>query len=85
MKNIFLTVFLFTAVFCLMPRNPAPGFKAIAVNPDLTFSTVNLSDFEGEYVVLLFYPFDFTYVCPTEIVSFSESMDKFKCKASLIM
>jgi alkyl hydroperoxide reductase subunit AhpC len=32
----------------------------------------------GKYVVLLFYPFDFTYVCPTELISFSDNLDKFK-------
>ena len=32
----------------------------------------------GKYLVLLFYPFDFTYVCPTELVAFSDAIDKFK-------
>jgi alkyl hydroperoxide reductase subunit AhpC len=49
----------------LMPRQQAPAFTAQAVMPDLTFKTVNLSDYIGKYVILLFYPFDFTYVCPT--------------------
>ncbi len=65
MKNILIAVLLITTVFALVPRNPAPQFKAIAVNPDNSFSTVNLKDYLGDYVVLLFYPFDFTYVCPT--------------------
>jgi len=34
--------------------------------------------FDGQYTVLLFYPFDFTYVCPTELIAFSEAMDDFK-------
>ena len=39
---------------------------------------VSLSDFKGKYVVLLFYPFDFTYVCPTELVAYSDAMQQFK-------
>ena len=38
---------------------------------------VNSNDFKGKYVVLIFYPFDFTYVCPTELVAFSEKMTDF--------
>ena len=47
------------------PRQSAPSFSATAVMPDLSFKDLSLSDFEGKYVVLFFYPFDFTYVCPT--------------------
>jgi alkyl hydroperoxide reductase subunit AhpC len=48
-----------------MPRQKAPGFTAQSVLPDLSFKKISLSDYIGKYVVLLFYPFDFTYVCPT--------------------
>jgi alkyl hydroperoxide reductase subunit AhpC len=58
-------VSLIVMAFTLMPRQQAPDFTAQAVMPDLTFKTVSLSDYQGKYVVLLFYPFDFTYVCPT--------------------
>ena len=37
-----------------------------------------MKDYAGKYVVLLFYPFDFTYVCPTELIAFSESVQRFK-------
>ena len=37
-----------------------------------------LSDFKGKYLVLLFYPYDFTYVCPTELISFSDNISKFR-------
>lgn len=37
-----------------------------------------MSDFAGKYLVLLFYPFDFTYVCPTELIAFSEAINEFK-------
>ena len=43
-----------------------------------SFTKVSLSDFKGKYVVLLFYPFDFTYVCPTELVAYSDAMQQFK-------
>ena len=52
----------------------APDFKAQAVMPDGTFKEVALSDFRGKYVVLFFYPLDFTFVCPTEIIAFSEAI-----------
>lgn len=48
-----------------MPRQKAPLFSAQSVMPDLSFKKLSLSDYAGKYVVLLFYPFDFTYVCPT--------------------
>ena len=50
----------------------APDFKAQAVMPDGQFKEVSLSDYRGKYVVLFFYPLDFTFVCPTEIISFSD-------------
>ena len=42
------------------------------------FVDVSLADYRGKYTVLLFYPFDFTYVCPTELIAFSESGPDFK-------
>jgi len=62
----------------IMPRHKAFNFQAQAVLPDLSFKNIKLSDYAGKYVVLLFYPFDFTYVCPTEIVSYSEKARDFK-------
>ena len=56
----------------IAPRQNAPDFTVQAVMPDNSFATLKLSDYAGKYVVLLFYPFDFTYVCPTEIISYSE-------------
>merc|ERR1712178_203971 len=54
----------------------APGFTAQAVF-DQEFMTVNLSDYKGKYVVLFFYPLDFTFVCPTEITAFSDRYEEF--------
>lgn len=55
----------------------APEFKATAVvNGD--FKEVKLSDYRGKYVVLFFYPLDFTFVCPTELHAFQEKLEHFK-------
>ncbi|XP_064604106.1 peroxiredoxin-2-like [Liolophura sinensis] len=55
----------------------APDFSGKAV-VNGQFKDLKLSDFSGKYLVLFFYPLDFTFVCPTEIIAFSESMDEFK-------
>ena len=57
---------------------PAPDFTAQAVMPDGSFKEIKLSEYKGKYVILFFYPLDFTFVCPTEIIAFSEKMDEFK-------
>jgi peroxiredoxin 2/4 len=62
---------------CLRVGQVAPDFTATAVY-DQEFKTIKLSDYRGKYVVLFFYPLDFTFVCPTEITAFSDSYDKFK-------
>ena len=56
----------------------APCFKAQAVMPDGTFKEVSLCDYKGKYVLLFFYPMDFTFVCPTEIIAFSEAAAEFE-------
>jgi len=58
-------------------RKPAPDFEADAVVKG-DFKTVKLSDYKGKYIVLFFYPLDFTFVCPTEIVAFSERTAEFE-------
>ena len=55
----------------------APDFNLEAVI-DNSFKIVQLNDYCGKYLVVLFYPLDFTFVCPTELVSFNDSLDKFK-------
>ena len=57
--------------------NQAPDFSAEAVF-DQEFINVKLSQYRGKYVVLFFYPLDFTFVCPTEITAFSDRFDEFK-------
>ena len=55
----------------------APDFKATAVIGG-DFKKISLSDYKGKYVVLFFYPLDFTFVCPTEMHAFQEKLETFK-------
>ena len=56
----------------------APDFTAKAVMPDNCIEDFTLSSLRGKYVVLFFYPMDFTFVCPTELVAFDNSIEKFR-------
>jgi peroxiredoxin (alkyl hydroperoxide reductase subunit C) len=58
-------------------QKPAPDFKGTAVVSQ-QFKEIKLSDFKGKYLVLFFYPLDFTFVCPTEIIAFSDRINEFK-------
>jgi peroxiredoxin 2/4 len=62
---------------CLRVGQTAPDFTATAV-VDQEFKTIKLADYRGKYVVLFFYPLDFTFVCPTEITAFSDQYEAFK-------
>ncbi|NJL82175.1 MAG: peroxiredoxin, partial [Chloroflexaceae bacterium] len=66
----------YSAEGCLRVGQPAPDFTATAV-VDQEFKTLKLSDYRGKYVVLFFYPLDFTFVCPTEITAFSDRYEEF--------
>ncbi|XP_028844444.1 thioredoxin-dependent peroxide reductase, mitochondrial isoform X1 [Denticeps clupeoides] len=54
----------------------APHFKGTAVYKG-DFKEISLDDYKGKYLVLFFYPLDFTFVCPTEIISFSDKAKEF--------
>lgn len=57
----------------------APDFTATAVMPDNAFeSNFKLTDHRGRYVLLFFYPLDFTFVCPSEIIAFDRKLQEFK-------
>lgn len=63
--------------------HPAPDFSVQAYDrtkdgTDKQFSTVKLGDFKGKWVCLFFYPLDFTFVCPTEIVAFNKALGEFE-------
>lgn len=62
---------------CIRVGQQAPDFCAVSVY-DQEFKTICLSDYLGKYVILLFYPLDFTFVCPTEITAFSDTYESFQ-------
>lgn len=63
----------------VLVAKPAPDFTATAVMPDNSFDeSFKLSHYRGKYVVLFFYPLDFTFVCPSELIAFDHRLDKFK-------
>ena len=62
----------------VLVNKPAPNFKANAVMGDNSFKEVSLSDYKGQYVVRFFYPLDFTFVCPSEIIAFNNRLNDFK-------
>ncbi|XP_058793753.1 peroxiredoxin-2-like [Phymastichus coffea] len=61
----------------LQISKPAPNFFGTAVVKG-DFKDIKLSDYKGKYVVLFFYPLDFTFVCPTELLAFSEKVKDFE-------
>ena len=59
----------------------SPDFTASAVmEDDRVESRFNLSSLRGKYVILFFYPLDFTFVCPSEILAFDEKLKEFKSR-----
>ena len=67
----------YAAEGCLRVGQTAPDFTATAIF-DQEFKTIKLSDYRGKYVILFFYPLDFTFVCPTEITAFSDRYAEFE-------
>jgi peroxiredoxin (alkyl hydroperoxide reductase subunit C) len=65
--------------------DPAPVFRSAAYMPDGSFGDVNLADYRGKYVVLFFWPLDFTFVCPTEIRGFEEARAAFEKEGAKIL
>ena len=63
----------------------APDFAAQAVLPDNTIAEIKLSAFRGKYVVLFFYPLDFTFVCPSEIIAFDKAHKRFHEKNAVVL
>jgi len=59
-------------------QKEAPGFTANAVMPDKSIKEISLSDYKGKWVVLYFYPLDYTFVCPTEITAISDANASFE-------
>ncbi|MFA6030349.1 MAG: peroxiredoxin [Elusimicrobiota bacterium] len=58
-------------------QKQAPDFKTVAVYKK-SFKEIQLADYKGKWVVLFFYPLDFTFVCPTEITAFNDRLADFR-------
>ena len=56
---------------------PAPNFKATAYLPSGDYKDIELTDYRGKYVVLYWYPGDWTFVCASELLAFSERKEEF--------
>lgn len=66
-------------------QKQAPDFKAQAVLETGEIKEIKLSDYKGKWVVLFFYPLDFTFVCPTEIVAFSDKIADFQAVGAQVL
>ncbi len=69
---------------------PAPDIKVQAYDrtkdgTDQQFKDVSISDYKGKWVCLFFYPLDFTFVCPTEIVSFNQQLGEFGDRECVVL
>ncbi|OGX41841.1 MAG: thioredoxin peroxidase [Omnitrophica WOR_2 bacterium RIFCSPLOWO2_12_FULL_50_9] len=62
----------------VLVNKQAPDFCAKAVMNNQIVDSFKLSSYRGKYVILFFYPLDFTFVCPTELHAFQEKIDEFK-------
>ena len=65
-------------------QKEAPDFAAAAVVNE-EFKQIKLSDYRGQYTVLFFYPLNFTFVCPTEIVAFSDRIAEFHTRGAEVI
>jgi len=63
----------------------APNFKAQAVLENNAIEELELASYKGKYVVLFFYPLDFTFVCPSEIIAFDKKLDAFREKGAEVI
>jgi alkyl hydroperoxide reductase subunit AhpC len=66
-------------------QKEAPDFSATAVVNEEFKKNFRLSDYRGRYVVLFFYPLDFTFVCPTEIVAFNDRLAEFRHRGAEVI
>lgn len=68
-----------------MINQPAPQFTTDAVFDKSEVRGVSLADFKGKWVVLFFYPLDFTFVCPTEITQFRDTLKDFSAAGAQVL
>ena len=64
-------------MMCLVTKE-APDFEAEAVMANNSFEKISLKSLRGKYVLMFFYPLDFTFVCPSEILAFNRQVDALK-------
>ena len=69
----------------MIVTKPAPDFKTLAVMPDNSIKEVKLSDYKGKKVVIFFYPLDFTFVCPTELLAFNKRLSEFESRGVQVL
>ena len=69
----------------MLVTKKAPEFKTMAVMPDNSIKEVSLSDYKGKKVVLFFYPLDFTFVCPTELLAFDKRLGDFESRGVQVL
>ena len=69
----------------MLVTKKAPEFKTMAVMPDNSIQNVSLSDYAGKKVVLFFYPLDFTFVCPTELLAIDKRLGEFESRNTQVL
>lgn len=69
----------------MLVTREAPDFSAQAALPDGTIGEIKLSAYRGKYVVLFFYPLDFTFVCPSEIIAFDKAVKSFRERNAVVI
>lgn len=84
-KKMLVFLFLFFGLACshgARVRHKSPAFSGPAVLPDLSFGTVSLESMtaKNHWALVLFYPAAWTFVCPTELLAFSDAMDEFSSR-----
>ncbi len=90
--TIRIALLLLFTLFCLangqepltLVGKPAPQFSAQAVVGDET-PDVSLADYEGKIKILVFYPADFSFICPTELFAFQEKLKDFEQRNAVIL
>lgn len=68
-----------------MINQVAPHFIADAIVSSGEVKKIDLNDYKGKWVVLFFYPLDFTFVCPTEITQFREKLKEFQSANAVVL
>lgn len=62
---------------------PAPFWSGMAIK-DSKIINISMDDYRDNYLVMIFYPYDFTIVCPTELLQFSDRLDEFEALSKMM-